>query len=203
MFMVTMHKNNVRKLAGGCALAALFVVSLLLLKGVDGAAQETAAAPDTVLQSADDLGSLLAGYGVEVDVASATVTQVTVPRKWDADFEAFNNVIKQSGFDLKSVKNKQVDKWTMLCPAKTNELVQTYAVVLLRDKKPVGVYLLEKPSGNVLPLTAIQQTQLALTAEEMEAAATFGASALPDNTPAAETAADAPALPAEDAMPTE
>ena len=127
------------------------------------------------------------GYGVEVDPTTAEVSTVTVPRKWDDNFKAFNEVIKESGLDLSRVKNKKVDKWVVLIPAQSTETQKSYGVVLVYKNEARGAYILQKPSGEVLPLKAAAPTgaSLALTDEEVAANAGFGAAFPADDSAAA------------------
>ncbi len=64
------------------------------------------------------------------------MSTVTVPRKWDDNFKAFNEVIKESGLDLSRVKNKKVDKWVVLIPAQSTETQKSYGVVLVYKTRP-------------------------------------------------------------------
>ena len=132
---------------------------------VDAAAQGGALSQQ--ITGAQDVATFLQGYGVEVDPTTAEVSTVTVPRKWDDNFKAFNEVIKESGLDLSRVKNKKVDKWVVLIPAQSTETQKSYGVVLVYKNEARGAYILQKPSGEVLPLKAAAPTgaSLALTAE--------------------------------------
>ena len=68
------------------------------------------------------------------------MSTVTVPRKWDDNFKAFNEVIKESGLDLSRVKNKKVDKWVVLIPAQSTETQKSYGVVLAVSYTHLDVY---------------------------------------------------------------
>ena len=87
-----------------------------------------------------------------MDGASITADKVKIPRKWDDSFSAFNGVVQQSGMDLARYKGKTVEKWTALIPAASSGETSRYGVLLVYNKKAVGAYLLEKPSGNVTGL---------------------------------------------------
>ena len=69
------------------------------------------------------------------------MSTVTVPRKWDDNFKAFNDVIKESGLDLSRVKNKKVDKWVVLIPAQSTETQKSYGVVLVYKNEARGAYI--------------------------------------------------------------
>ena len=96
------------------------------------------------------------GYGFEVDLSTAAVDKVKIPKKWDDSFTAFNQVVGESGLTLADYKGKTVEKWTVLCPARSDGATDTYCVLLVYKAKPVGAYLLEKPSGTVLGLQDAQ-----------------------------------------------
>lgn len=179
MFTCTLRKGGLRRVA----VAALCGVILAGAAAGVGAARgrskavETAAQTDAGSQQitgAQDVAVFLQGYGVQADASTATVHEVRVPRKWDADFQAFNDVIRESGLDLSRIKNKKADKWMLQVPSRTTENKKCWAVVLVYKNEVRGAYLLEKPSGEVLPLKDAVQTGLALTNEEIQGNASFG-----------------------------
>jgi hypothetical protein len=94
-----------------------------------------------------------------VDTASVTADKVKIPRKWDDSFSAFNTVVTQSGLDLTRYKGKTVEKWLAALPSQSSGDTTCYGVLLVYKKKPVGAYLLEKPSGVV---TGIKDAQSAM-----------------------------------------
>lgn len=218
MFVCTLRKGGLKKLAAVCVCgAALAAVAIGVGKTwQDGDAVDVAAAQPSMAQQitgAQDLQTFLAGYGLEVDPTSAEVTAVKIPRKWDESFQAFHDVVKQSGFELTKCKNKEVDKWVVPMPAQSTEELTTYAVVLVYQNEPRGAYLLQKPSGEVLPLTPKAAASAALTEEEIAANANFASSVAAAETQAApeevtetqaapEEATETQAIP-EDAYPTE
>ena len=111
MFVCTLRKGGLKKLAAVCVCgAALAAVAIGVGKiWQDGDAVDVAAAQPSMAQQitgAQDLQTFLAGYGLEVDPTSAEVTAVKIPRKWDESFQAFHDVVKQSGFELTKCKNK-------------------------------------------------------------------------------------------------
>lgn len=171
MFVMTLNKGGLKKLAavGVCALALAAGALGLRMLDKGGEAVDTAAVPTSALNQkingAEDVKAFLAGYGLEVDPTTAEVTAVKVPRKWDDSFKAFHEVIQKSGLDLKKCKGKEVDKWVVPIPAQSNEAVKTYAVVLVYKNEPKGAYLLEKPSGEVKPLTPAQSTSATVDAD--------------------------------------
>ena len=209
MFVCTLRKGGLKKVAAvavcGVALAAVAIGVGKIWQNEDTV--DVAAGQPTMAQQitgAQDLQTFLAGYGVEVDPTSAEVTAVKIPRKWDESFRAFHDVVKQSGFELTKCKNKEVDKWVVPVPARSNEETTMYAVVLVYQNEPKGAYLLQKPSGEVLPLTPKAAAGAALTEEEIAANANFGSSAVTQETAAApEEQTQETAVIPEDAYPAE
>lgn len=182
MFVATFRKKGIQKVValGASAIiligAGLGVNSLLHGTKVKEAAALSTGLTQTIT-GADTMAVYLQGFGITVDVTGATVDTVTIPRSWDDSFKAFNEVVKKSGLDLKKFKNKQVDKWMALVPDKSDETRKIYAVVLVSKEKPIGIYLLQKPSGDVLPIEKVTQTVAPLTEEELAANANFGEAA--------------------------
>lgn len=195
MFLVTLSKSGLRKLGAlavcGLALAGTVVgINHFLGGSVEASAAVTAPAK---IETTQDIGSFFSSFGFEVDLTSATVDKVKIPKKWDDSFAAFNEVVCQSGLDLEKYKGKTVEKWTLLCPGRSSGEEKVYTILLVYREKPVGAYLLAKPSGEVTGLRTAAETAAPLTEEEAAAAAAFGEGAETAETAAqpetAETAA--------------
>ena len=176
MFLFTVTKPRLRQ-AGALALcAACLAGTVTAAVHFAGAAVPTAAAAETtVIETTQDIAAYFTGYGFEVDLSTAAVDQVKVPKRWDDSFAAFDQVVGESGLSLADYKGKTVEKWTALCPALSDGQDDTYCVLLVYKTKPVGAYLLGKPSGTVTGLVT---------------AAKAGAEAAAAEAPAAETAAE-------------
>lgn len=188
MFMLTLSKPGLKKL-GTLAVCGVMLAGAVL--GVNhlmnrDSVSANAQAVSAKIETTQDIGTYFSAKGFEVDLATATVDKVKIPKKWDDSFTAFNEVIKQSGLDLDKYKGKTVEKWLALCPARSQGEEKVYAVLLVYKEKPVGAYLLAKPSGEVTGLEAAAQTAAPLSEEEQQASAEFGQDA------------DAAAAPAED-----
>lgn len=191
MFVFTMRRGGLRRLAAvaicGVALAGAAFVAGAFRGGDNAVAAAAQGSPlKQEITGAQDVVSFFQGFGIEVDPTTAEVSTVTVPRKWDESFKAFNEVIKESGLDLSRVKNKKVDKWVVLIPSRTTEKEKSYGVVLVYKNEPRGAYILQKPSGEVLPLQSAAATNapLALTDDEIAANTGFG-----ENVPAPDAGA--------------
>ena len=155
MFVVTLNKTSLKKLGLGAMCCALVVCSALLGRYISSRTVAVAAAVNKI-ESAQDLQTWFAGYGLDVDGASVTADKVKIPRKWDDSFSAFNGVVQQSGMDLTRCKGKTVEKWTALIPEASSGETSRYGVLLVYKKKAVGAYLLERPSGVVVGLKDMQ-----------------------------------------------
>ena len=127
------------------------------------------------IEGTDDIQAFFKAVGLEVDLATATVDKVKIPKSWDESFSAFNTVVKESGFDLADSKGKTVEKWLVECPARSGGDTTCQCVLLVYKEKPVGAYLLNEPSGEVLGLANAAATPAPLTDEQAaQTAAGFG-----------------------------
>ena len=182
MFLFTLTKPRLRR-AGALALctACLAGTVTAAVRFAGAAAPTAAAAGTTVIETTQDIAGYFTGYGFEVDLATAAVDKVKVPKKWDDSFTAFDQVVGESGLSLAACKGKTVEKWTALCPQLSDGENDTYCVLLVYKTRPVGAYLLAKPSGAVTGLvTAAAEGAAALAVQQTPA---------PDSE-AAETAAE-------------
>ena len=168
MFVLTLNRARLRQIGVGAMCCAVVVCSALLGRYISTRTVETAASPGGRIESAQDIQTWFTGYGLEVDWASITADKVKIPRKWDDSFSAFNEVVAQSGLDLSRYKGKTVEKWQALIPSASNGQESCYGVLLVYKKKPVGAYLLAKPSGMV---TGLGDAQAAMADAQQEAAA--------------------------------
>lgn len=191
MFMVTLHRGSWKRVLAVLGCAALLCGAALAAGGlVDSARAAAAAAAGDTVKSTEDMANFLLGYGVEVDVGTAQVLQVTIPKKFDSSFKAFNEVIRASGMDLARYKGKMVEKWVLQSPNRTVENQTAYAVLLVKNARVIGGYLLYQPSGEVVGL---RDTLDVSTLAVPQAAGTADGA---DGTAEAECAADGETEPA-------
>ena len=168
MFVVTLNRTRLRQIGVGVMCCAMVVCSALLGRYISNQTVAAAAGTGGKIESAQDIQTWFTGYGIEVDGASISADKVKIPRKWDDSFSAFNEVVAQSGLDLSRYKGKTVEKWQALIPAASSGEETRYGVLLVYKKKPVGAYLLAKPSGTV---TGLKDAQSAMAQAQEEAAA--------------------------------
>ena len=177
MFMITLGRTGAKRL-GSALLCAAVLSGTLFAVGRIGSrpgAQPTAAAPSEpasvgVIRTTQDIAAYFQASGLEVDLTTAAIDEVKIPKKWDSDFKAFHKAIQEGGGDLTRCKGKRVEKWTILCPGRSTGPEQVYGVLLVYKKEPVGAYLLTQPTGAVSGLTEAAQTAAPLSEEEAAAA---------------------------------
>ena len=97
MFLFTVTKPGLRQ-AGALALCAVClagtVTAAVRLAGKSVAASATV---QTTIENTQDIGTYFTGYGFEVDLSTAAVDKVKIPKKWDDSFTAFNQVVGENG----------------------------------------------------------------------------------------------------------
>ncbi|MEG2054288.1 MAG: DUF4830 domain-containing protein, partial [Oscillospiraceae bacterium] len=121
MFVMTLNKKAVKKIVVVFGCAVLMGAVMLTVAKISSPGREVAAAgkvdgSTTTVKSTEDMANFLLGYGIETKLATANVSKVSVPKKWDDDFIAFNEVIAKSGFDLSRLKGKTIEKWVIESP---------------------------------------------------------------------------------------
>lgn len=188
MFLFTVSKPGLRQ-AGALALCAVCLAGTVTA-AVHFAGESVAAgaSAETGIETTQDIAGYFTGYGFEVDLASAAVDKVKIPKSWDDSFAAFNQVVGESGMSLADYKGKTVEKWTVLCPTLSDGEKDTYCVLLVYKAKAIGAYLLEKPSGEVTGLVSAAQASADAAASAQTEAAEEAAAEVPEE--AAETAAE-------------
>ena len=181
MFLLTLSKPGLKKLGTLALCGVLLAGTVAGVSRWRGRDAPTGAQPaDTRIRTTQDIGSFFAARGFQVDLTSASVDKVKIPRQWDDSFAAFNQVVSQSGYCLDRHKGKTVEKWVALCPARSSGDQKTSAVLLVHRQKPVGAYLICQPGGQVTGLEAAAQTALPLDLAEQAAGARFGPDAPED-----------------------
>lgn len=174
MFMFTITRPGLRQ-AGALALCGVCLCGTVAAAAhFAGDAVTAAAAVQTTIDTTEDIANYFTGCGLEVDLTTAAVDKVKIPKKWDDSFTAFNQVVEESGLTLADYKGKTVEKWTALCPALSDGEKDSYCVLLVYKTQPIGAYLLAKPSGEVTGLVSAAKASAdaALALAEEEAAAT-------------------------------
>ncbi len=154
MFVLTLNKKSAGKIFTG---AAAFVLALVIGTGVTNFLfrdEETSVSASSVkLTTTREMTAYILEKGYTADMQSATVREVKIPRKFDAEFENFNAKIMQTdGLSLEKYKNDKVNKWTFEITDYGVEGKTATAVLLVKKDKLIGAYLLEMPEGIAKPL---------------------------------------------------
>ena len=149
MFLFTMTKPGLRQ-AGALALCGVCLAGAITAAvHFTGGTVTAGADAEPGIETTQDIAAFFTGHGFEVDLATAAVDKVKIPKTWDDSFTAFDQVVGESGMTLADYKGKTVEKWTVLCPALSDGETDCYCVLLVYKAQAIGAYLLEKPSGEV------------------------------------------------------
>ena len=168
MFLFTVTRPGLRQ-AGALALCGICLCGAVAAAAhFAGGAVTAAADAQPAIETTQDIGEWFTGHGLEVDLSTAAVDKVKIPKKWDDSFSAFNQVVEESGLTLENYKGKTVEKWTALCPARSDGAQDSYAVLLVYKAQPIGAYLLEKPSGEVTGIVTAAKASADAALEEAE-----------------------------------
>lgn len=149
MFVVTLNKNKiVRILAAVACVVAVGTVGVgvkgFFFKETDASAQLKKMRLSTTQEMVNYIGE----KGFTADLQTAQVIEVEIPKKFDENFEGFNDKIKQTDdLSLEKYKGDKVNKWTfdLIDYGKDNK--KAVAVLLLKKEKLIGAYILEQPQG--------------------------------------------------------
>ena len=156
MFVVTLNKKS-----GIKAVVAVLAVGLLLagactIKNKVFGLQETAAVvkTDYKMTTTQEMADYILSKGYTVDLQSAQVKEVRIPKKFDAEFENFNEkIMATDGLSLEKYKNDKVSKWTFRIADYDVENKTAVAVLLVRKDKLIGAYLIQNPEGTAHSLS--------------------------------------------------
>lgn len=172
MFVFTFHKNSLRRVATMGVCLACLAGTVAGVNYIAGQSVAASAPSGVAISGTQDIGDFFHEYGVELDLTTAGVDSVKIPKRWDDSFLAFNTVVGQSGMSLEGYKGKTVEKWTALCPGQSAGEEKTYGVMLVYENQAIGAYLLTQPGGEVTGLSkpAAVMDQADAAAQEAEAA---------------------------------
>ena len=148
MFVITVSKRKIVKIVAVAVCAAVVGAAAVGVKGFF--TKDSAAAimsKGTRLSTTQEMIDYIASRGFTADIQTAQVTEVEIPKKFDANFEMFNEKIKQTdGLSLEKHKGDRVNKWVFDILNYDGENGAA-AVLLIKKEKLVGAYILEKPDG--------------------------------------------------------
>ena len=146
-----------RRLLGPIGLCACFAVLIALgalLPFAPKAAKQTLSkSAYTGLDTNEKRIKLLESFGLEPENAPKEVVQVTIPRKFDPVYEAYNDLQKPLGLDLKAYRGKTVLRYTYVVKNVESESTVLANLLLCDDALIGGDLSSADPSGLARPLS--------------------------------------------------
>ena len=148
MFVITISKKRIVKAAAAVVCIVAVGAVAVGVKGFFVQDSATAAVSrSTKLSTTQEMIDYIASKGFTADIQTAQIIEVEIPKKFDSNFEVFNEKIKQTdGLSLEKYKGDKVNKWTFDILDYGTEKGAA-AVLLIRKEKLIGAYILEKPDG--------------------------------------------------------
>ncbi len=156
MFVLTLNKKSGGKIIKAVvAVCFVLAIACIVKRNVLEKRQTVAAAKTTTeMTTTQQMADYILSKGYTVDLQSAQVKEVRIPRKFDAEFENFNDKIKQTdGLSLEKYKNDKVSKWTFDIADYDVEGKTAVAVLLIHKEKLIGTYIIQQPDGTAHPLS--------------------------------------------------
>ena len=156
MFVLTLNKRS-----GGRIISAVLAVCVILaiaggIKRFVYSNQETMAvsAGNAEMNTTQQMADYILSKGYTVDLQSAQVKEVRIPKKFDAEFDNFNDkIMATDGLSLEKYKNDKVNKWTFDIVDYDVEGKTAVAALLVRKNKLIGAYLIQLPEGTAHSLS--------------------------------------------------
>ncbi len=154
MFVLTFSRKNTGRILAGVMALVVAVGAGVGIKNFVLKDEETVRNNKNIkLTTTREMAEYILNKGYTVDMQSAAVKEVKIPKKFDAEFENFNSKINRTdGLSLDKYKNDKVDKWTFDITDYGVENKTATAVLLIKKDKLIGAYLLEMPDGTACPL---------------------------------------------------
>ncbi len=115
MFVVSLKRDNLKKLIIGILVAIIVIVgTYILLTNVNGENNNTAVKNGISMKAGDntDRIAFLSQFGWEVSEDPIEVSEVIIPDEFDSTYEKYNEIQKEQNLDLTKYKGQRVKKWT-------------------------------------------------------------------------------------------
>ena len=115
MFVVSLKRDNIKRIIVGALIAVIVIVgAYFLLTGSSDGEDDTAAKNGISMKAADnkDRIAFLSQFGWEVTEDPIEVSEVIIPDEFDETYEKYNELQKEQNLDLSGYKGKRVKKWT-------------------------------------------------------------------------------------------
>lgn len=163
MFVITISRRKIVKIVAVTVCVAVVGAVAAGVKGFFTQDSTTAImSKGTKISTTQEMIDYIASKGFTADIQTAQVTEVEIPKKFDGNFEAFNEKIKQTdGLSLEKYKGDKVNKWIFDILDYGTEKGAA-AVLLIKKEKLVGAYILEKPDGVAKPMIKTEAPQATL-----------------------------------------
>ena len=156
MFVLTLNKKSGGKIVK-TVLAVCFILAVACtVRRVVFTKREAVSVTKTTFEMAttQQMADYILSKGYTVDLQSAQVKEVKIPKKFNAEFENFNDKIKQTdGLSLEKHKNDKVSKWTFDIVDYDVEGKTAVAVLLVHKEKLIGAYVIQQPDGTAHSLS--------------------------------------------------
>ena len=156
MFVLTLNKKTSGKiLRNVITVCFILAVALAVKNFVFGKRQTVAVVKQNLeMTTTQQMADYVLSKGYTVDLQSAQVKEVRIPRKFDAEFENFNDKIRQTdGLSLEKHKNDRVSKWTFDIVDYDVEGKTAVVALLVHKEKLIGAYIIQQPEGTAHSLS--------------------------------------------------
>ena len=156
MFVLTLNKKTSGKiLRNVITVCFILAVALAVKNFVFGKRQTVAVVKQNMeMTTTQQMADYVLSKGYTVDLQSAQVKEVRIPRKFDAEFENFNDKIRQTdGLSLEKHKNHRVSKWTFDIVDYDVEGKTAVVALLVHKEKLIGAYIIQQPEGTAHSLS--------------------------------------------------
>lgn len=137
-------KASTLKFLGIVGISVITLVALILFIPSNSSAttQEIAAMNESIsfnnVKSASDGIKFLAQYGWEIEEASTTECEITIPNEFDKVMTQYNEVQKQQGLDLSKYQKKTANRYTYKITNYPDYSGTVYANVITYRGKVIG-----------------------------------------------------------------
>ena len=156
MFVVTLNRKSGGKILGAVLAVCFLLAAACTVKRLVFDKRQTVAAvkPSYEMTTTQQMADYILSKGYTVDLQSAQVKEVRIPKKFDAEFDNFNDkIMATDGLSLEKYKNDKVNKWTFDIVDYDVEGKTAVAALLVRKDKLIGAYLIQLPEGTAHSLS--------------------------------------------------
>ena len=142
MFVYSVRATTIKFFAVICvALAALITLIAFVPTYVEAGAAQTVGDAEIhyeKVKNAEDAANFLGQFGWEVDAATVTSVEVTLPEEFDKVFVGYNELQKRQGLDLSKYTGKSVTRYTFTVKNYDAADGTVYANVLVFRNRVIG-----------------------------------------------------------------